>query len=260
MAKKVLKGLGILVFLLVIVWFLQPIFKYGLSVGNVFGVALCVMGILIILFYKKLADFGGVKKVIARLVTCCYIVGIAWCGYLSVLMFSAQDNPPPKNANLIILGAQVYSETSMSLSLSQRVDKAEEYLVQNPEALCIATGSQGSNEPCTEAIVQKNVLVNNGIDENRIYLEEDSTTTRENLRNSLVIAKENGMSNEFTIVTQGFHMYRAQQLARQEGIKAYSLVADTEPLLFSGYYGRELMSLTKWYIESLFTERNVAVE
>lgn len=260
MVKKVLKALGILIFLLIIVWFLQPIFRYGLNVGNYFGVALSIMGILIILFYKKLADSGGVKKAAARLITCCYILGIAWCGYLSVLMFSAQDNPPPENANLIILGAQVYNENSMSLSLSQRVDKAEEYLKGNPGSNCIATGSQGPNEPCTEAIVQRNHLVKAGIDEKRIYLEEDSTNTRENLRNALEIAGENGMSNEFAIVTQSFHMYRAQQLARQEGIAAYSLVADTEPLLFSGYYGRELMSLTKWYLESLFTERNVAVE
>jgi len=260
MAKKALKIMGIVILLLLIVWFLQPIFRYGLNVGNYFGIVVCGMGILIILFYKRPAAAGGVKKAVMRLFTCCYILGLAWCGYLSVLMFSAQDNPPPENTNLIILGAQVYSENSMSLSLSQRVDKAEEYLLQNPQALCIATGSQGPNEPCTEAIVQKNYLVKNGIDENRVYLEEDSANTRENLRNSLVIAKENGMTNEFAIVTQSFHMYRAQQLARQEGIVAYSLVTETEPLLFSGYYGRELMSLTKWYLESLFTERNVAVE
>ena len=45
------------------------------------------------------------------------------------------------------------------------------------------------------------------------------------------------MGTEVAVVTQGFHMYRAIQLAKAAGFEPYSLVAETDPLLFPEYYG-----------------------
>lgn len=252
MIKRILKVLGILVLSIGIVWFLQPVFKYGLNLGNYFGVFVCLLGIGIIVFYKRIADKGKMKKVIIRFITSFYIIGIVWCGILSGLMLSVQYASPPESANVIVLGAQVYSENSVSLTVAQRVKKAETYLKNNKENICIVTGGQGPNEPCTEALAQKNYMMQLGIEENRIIMEDESTNTRQNLENSLIIAKEMNLDNEFLIATQDFHMYRALQIANQVGVKAYPLIAETEPLLFSGYYGRELLSLTKWFAETLF--------
>ena len=80
-------------------------------------------------------------------------------------------------------------------------------------------------------------------------MEDQSSNTRENLRFAKEIAEEQGLGEEVAIVTQGFHMYRALQLAKAAGFTPYSLVAETDPLLFPEYYGRELLSLTKWQVE-----------
>ena len=74
------------------------------------------------------------------------------------------------------------------------------------------------------------------------------------LRLAQEIAQEQGMGEEIAVVTQGFHMYRATQLAKAAGFTPYSLVAETEPLLFPEYYGRELLSLTKWQVEHLLLD------
>ena len=177
-----------------------------------------------------------------------------WAGYLTALMLSATANTPPAGTPVVVLGARVYSAERMSVSLSNRVDKAYEYLAENPGALCIVTGGQGKDEPCPEAVTEKNALVGMGIQEERIFVEDQSHNTRENLQFAQEIAQEQGMGEEIAVVTQGFHMYRATQLAKAAGFTPYSLVAETDPLLFPEYYGRELLSLTKWQVEHLLLD------
>ena len=206
-------------------------------------------GAVDLLFYGKLSRQGGWKKAAARLAASFYCVGLAWALYLTALMFSAVYNTPPENTNVIVLGARVYSAERMSVSLSNRVERALSYLEENPESLCIVTGGQGRDEPCPEALTQKNALLAQGISEDRIFVEDQSSNTRENLRFAKEIAEEQGLGEEVAIVTQGFHMYRALQLAKAAGFTPYSLVAETDPLLFPEYYGRELLSLTKWQVE-----------
>ena len=68
-----------------------------------------------------------------------------------------------------------------------------------------------------------------GIDGSRIFMEDQSHNTRENLKFAMEIAQEQEMGEEVAIVTQGFHMYRATQLAKSAGFTPYSLVAETDP-------------------------------
>ena len=93
-----------------------------------------------------------------------------------------------------------------------------------------------------------------GVSEARIFVEDRSSNTRENMVFSRIVAEENGLGTEIVIVTQSFHMYRALMLAENAGFTPYALVADTDPVLFPLYYGRELLSLTKWNLEQLFLE------
>lgn len=252
--RKILKIAGCVLCSLGIIWFLLPILKGEFSIGMVFGILGCTVGLLLLLLFRRLSSRGGWKQVTVRFVTVLYVAGVLWCGYLTVLMNSALHVTPPENANVILLGAQVFGPEKPGVSLSYRIDAAFRYLEENPKAKCIVTGGQGKDEPCTEALTQKNLLVQRGIAEERIYLEDQSRNTRQNMRYAMEIAERENLGNAFAVVTQNFHMYRAMQLADSTGITAYSVVADTDPLLFPAYYGRELLSLTKWQVERLFLE------
>ena len=236
------------------VFFMLPVCKGGFGLGAAFGMFVCLLGLALLLLFGKLSRQGGWKQAAVRLVTAFYGLGLCWALYLTVLMFSATLNPPPENTNVVVLGARVYSAERMSISLTGRVEKAYEYLSGNPEAQCIVTGGQGSDEPCPEAVTQQNALIGMGIEEGRIFLEDRSHNTRENFKFAKEIADEQGMGTEVAVVTQGFHMYRAIQSAKAAGFAPYSLVAETDPLLFPEYYGRELLSLTKWQVERLVLE------
>lgn len=252
--RKILKVIAYVLFAIGCIWFLLPILRGGFKLGAIFGFVVCAVGILLVRFYKKAVEHGGWQKIAARVITVCYILGMAWAIFLTFQMFSVQYTTPPENTNIIVLGAQVYSAERMGRSLEARVERAYEYLSENPEAQCVTTGGQGSNEPCPEALTEKNVLVQKGIEADRIYMEDKSHNTRENMNFAMEIAEAEGLGSEFVITTQSFHMFRALKLAENTGIDAYPLKADTDPLLFPEYYGRELLSLTKWTVERLILE------
>ena len=137
------------------------------------------------------------------------------------------------------------------MSLRNRVERAYQYLQDNPESKCIVTGGQGNDEPCPESLTARNALIRMGIEPERIYFEDKSRNTRENLKYAMEEAKDKGLDTEVVVVSQNFHLYRAVRLAESAGFTASGLPAETDPIIYPSYYGRELLSLTKWYIEEL---------
>ena len=249
--QTVMKWVGKLLCLFGCIWFCLPILRAGFDLGAAFGVCVCLLGFFILHFYRRLAGKGDWKKAIVRLISVFYCLGLIWAGYLTGLMVSAQYRTPPAGTNVIVLGAQVYSAERMGVTLTNRVNRAFTYLTAYPEAVCIVTGGQGGDEPCPEALTERNALLRLGIEDERIYMEDQSRNTRQNMAFAKEIADREGLGTEFALVTQNFHMFRAMKLAEDAGITAYTLAADTDPLLLPEYYGRELLSLTKWHLELL---------
>ena len=90
---------------------------------------------------------------------------------------------------IIVLGAQVRKD-GPSPVLKYRLDKAVEYLNENPDTVCIVSGGQGSNEPWSEAEGMARYLQEKGIDTARILPEDKSQTTEQNITNSKMLMKE----------------------------------------------------------------------
>ena len=234
-----------------ILWFCMPILHGGFAEGSLFGVAVCGLGMAIALRFRRMVERGGWRKALARTAAVLYALGICWAGYLTVLIVTYQAAAPPPGRDVVVLGAQVYSAERMGMSLKNRVERAAEYLLENPESRCVVTGGQGGNEPCPESLTARNALVRLGIEPERIFAEDRSRNTRENLKYAMEAVQEHGLDTEVVVVSQSFHLYRAVRLAESAGFTASGLAAETDPIIYPSYYGRELLSLTKWYIEEL---------
>ncbi|MFQ7337065.1 MAG: YdcF family protein [Roseburia faecis] len=111
---------------------------------------------------------------------------------------------------IIVLGAQVRKDDPSPV-LKYRLDKAVEYLNENPDTVCIVSGGQGSNEPWSEAEGMARYLQEKGIDTARILTEDQSQTTGQNITNSKKLMKEGASVG---IVTNNFHVFRALQIAK----------------------------------------------
>lgn len=86
-------------------------------------------------------------------------------------------------------------------------------------------------------------LINKGIDASRLYKEENSTTTRENLLYSKQLIEEQGLHPVIAIATSEYHEYRAGQIAGKLGITYAAVPGKTAIWLFPTYYVRELYGI-----------------
>ncbi len=150
---------------------------------------------------------------------------------------------------MIILGARLYGEVP-SPALYERLKVAGEYLYNDTSLKVIASGGQGPDEYISEAEAMKRYLINNGIDENRVIIEDKSTSTFENISNSLNIIKEiDDLENpRVLLVTNKFHIFRSKLLANRLGAKAYGLPAEVPATIVVPQYIREYFAVIKSFI------------
>lgn len=83
-----------------------------------------------------------------------------------------------------MLGAGLNGDKPSAV-LEMRLEKARLYLQEHPQTVVIVSGGQGPTEPVSEAESMKNWLMEKGIPNSRIIMEDKSTTTAENIRYSL---------------------------------------------------------------------------
>jgi len=150
---------------------------------------------------------------------------------------------------VIVLGAGV-NGTQPSLTLRTRLDAALEYLEDYPDIPVVLTGGQGYGENITEAQCMYNYLTARGVDPARIILEERATSTAENFAFSKPLLQEAGIepaTNLIAVVTNDFHIYRANFIAVRQGyVFAFGVPAELPWLhLEVNYYVREAFAMVK---------------
>lgn len=127
-----------------------------------------------------------------------------------------RDKGRPDLDYIIVLGAQM-KPAGPSVVLKFRLDAAYDYLVANENTICVVSGGQGANEPCSEAEGMYAYLVERGIAPERILMEDKSTDTSENIAFSAEVI--GGTDKDVGIVTNNFHVFRGVMLARHAGFE-----------------------------------------
>lgn len=149
---------------------------------------------------------------------------------------------------LIVLGAGVRGDEPSEI-LQNRIDRAYQYMTENPDVICVATGGKGSDENISEAQCIYNHLTAMGIDGNRIWMEDKATSTIENFRYSvsLIEEKTGTAPRKITVLSNEFHLYRAGIMAEDCGLDANFVAAPTsKPLIRISYTIREIFALWKY--------------
>ena len=95
----------------------------------------------------------------------------------------------------------------------------------------------------------KRYLVRKGISEDRIIVEDKSTSTFENIKNAFEITDAMGMSRDVTIATSEYHIYRASLIARSQGAgKVTSAPSFTDLNLVPAYWVREWLGISHFFV------------
>lgn len=127
--------------------------------------------------------------------------------------------PPARADVIIVLGARVYPDGELSLTLSRRTEKGFAAWREGLAPAFIVCGGQGGDEPVSEARAMADHLMALGVPQDKIFLEDESTSTYENLTRALEIMQAQGMETAL-VVTSDYHMTRALWLCGDVGIQA----------------------------------------
>ena len=207
--------------------------------------AVSLLIVLILLFWNRFCSFVGKcwGKPLGRTALC--ITGlfaaaaVVTAAVISIFMIkAANDRPKDENTTVVVLGCQVRNGAP-SLMLAQRLRAAYDYLSEHESVKVVVSGGKGVDESVSEAQCMKDWLVDKGISPDRIFMEDKSVNTEENLSFSKKIINENGLPQRITIVTDGFHQLRADMLAERIGIESNNISAKTKWYLLLTYWVRE---------------------
>ena len=199
-------------------------------------------GAVLIRYGKNHPGFfpGWVKYAVSAVV----LLGIVCFAALCSLVVSGMKTSARKNLDyVVVLGAHVKGDVP-SKALELRLKAALKYARENEDTTLILSGGQGFGEDITEAKCMENYLTAHGISQERLVLEEKSTSTKENLKFSDELT---GCSKKNTgILSNNFHVYRAVKLAEKLGYKhPYGIAAVSDPIMQVHYVVREVAALVK---------------
>ncbi len=193
------------------------------------------------------------KKLLKGILICALIGAILLISLMTAIFACAKREYPAQSADcIIVLGARVWMDGELSLTLRARVDAALAAYQSGTANAIIVCGGQGGDEPISEARAMMNYLTAHGVEEENIFSDETSVNTKQNLQNAQAIMREHNMTTA-AIVTSDYHLTRAMWLAKDLGIDACGIKADT-PIRLStkiANYARESLSWVFYWIRRI---------
>lgn len=237
------------------IWCILPIFTYRIfNIGNGTGILVFTTFIILGLFWKKLKmrlcklRKSKIGRLLVRIVGFCIMLTTLLVVIESICIIGGASKKPDGTETLVVLGSKVNSY-GPSLMTAQRLKAAIKFMNEHPDTNCVLSGGQGPDEPFSEAKGMYDYMVSHGIDADRLYLEDRSTNTRENLKFSKEIIESEGLNEKIAIVSNEFHLYRAGLIAKKLGFDYSSIPGRSLLILFPTYYIRELYAiLAQWII------------
>ncbi len=194
--------------------------------------------------------------VITAVIFWCYIgIGTSMTPNQYANSYAAMEDSG-ENTAVLVFGCRTYGYTP-SLTLRLRLDAAYELLSALPNAVCIVSGGQGSNETVPEATAMRQYLIDHGISESRIITESNSHSTSENIRLTKDLISELGLTDKNIIgVSTGFHLPRISVLSEHYGLEM-ELCSAPSPSFAHHYVSmvREYLS----YIKMAFFDKAVII-
>lgn len=173
----------------------------------------------------------------------CMLIGI-----IVADLFAARYWPDYDKDFMIILGCGIRQDGTPTPLLRGRVDKALEFARKQKEAtgkdlIFVPSGGQGPNEVISESESMKNYLLSQGIPEERILMEDQSTTTFENMKFSKEKIMAIDPNAKIAYSTTNYHVFRSGLFARRVKMRAQGIGARTKWYFWPNAAVREFVGL-----------------
>lgn len=181
------------------------------------------------LFFLIKRKHRKLGKILIVALSVCLCIGLLMFMGAEVLVLQASAGDPANHCEyIVVLGAKV-NGTSPSYALSDRIQAAAAYLKANPDTVAVLSGGKGTDESISEAQCMFQNLVELGVSPERLWLEDRSTSTWENIVYSLdLIEEKTGVRPDtLGLITSDYHIYRAKLFAKDCGVTPVGIPART---------------------------------
>ncbi|MGN0317705.1 MAG: YdcF family protein [Lachnospira sp.] len=195
----------------------------------------------------EIKNYFVINPIIKYIFTAIIILGLSVFIILEALIINGMSKKCPEKCDyMIVLGCKIRGD-HITKSLRRRLEAACEYANDNPETIIIVSGGKGPDENLSEAQAMRDYLVEHGISDERIIMEDKSTDTNENMMYSKEYIADSDAS--VAIVTSNFHLFRSIRIARHQGINnVYGIPSPSDKVLFINYMVREAVGIMKDFL------------
>jgi len=212
------------------------------------------LGIILVLFGVFHIKFGNLidvkyPKIFLVFKVVMITILISFLAVESLIAFEGSKKQPVKSDYILVLGAGLWGEIPSDV-LYKRMDAALEYVNKNPDVKIILSGGKGPGEKITESEAMERYFVKHGVNKERIFREEKSTNTVENIKytKELISTFDKRENISVTIATSNFHMLRSKLIARSAGFEVHEYSAPILSWLIPVFYTREYFAVIKYVV------------
>jgi len=198
----------------------------------------------------KNTPFKGIKK-LWGLLKWSFVLLFVWLLYCYIILVTHPFEEDVSQADAaIVLGAALWNERP-SPALKERLNHALQLYKDNKVQYIIVSGGKGhANDKLSEAEGMKNYLIEQGVNETHIVLEQHATNTYENLLFTKSIIDKLQFQSVI-IVSHSYHAYRTNKMAHYLNYKQYQVSGIESQVLNKPYhYTREVLAYSKWVLNS----------
>ena len=187
--------------------------------------ALAIIALIVMQIYgpKILPNWSVILLSIPTTIAFYFFV-VFW-NFLSISIIYQFNQPKFNQDYIVVLGAGLIGGEKVTPLLAKRIDRAIQfYKKQSEETLSppqlLMSGGQGPDEKIPEAQAMREYALEQGIPDEDILMEAQSTNTLENMRFSKEIMERENPSGYHAIFTSNnYHIFRAGMYAEEVGLK-----------------------------------------
>lgn len=170
----------------------------------------------------------GHRRWVVTLAAILALLALIGLGFMVAIYAEAHDDETRSVDAIIVLGTTQNYGTPGTY-LESRLQHAYDLYEAGYADWIIVTGGRVEGDPFTEAGVSRDWLINLGVPEEVILYEDEGRNTWENMEGAWEAAEPHGIERVL-IVSDGFHLFRAERMANAVGFESYSSATPYSPI------------------------------
>ena len=170
----------------------------------------------------------GHRKWVVAIATVLALLGLTVLGFMAAIYAEARgDEARPVDA-IIVLGTTQWNGVPRPV-FEARLEHTLDLYNRGLAPTIIVTGGKQDGDNFTEAETAETWLVDRGVPEDAILMEDRGRDTWENMRGAREASRANNIQSVL-IVSDGFHLFRAERMADAVGFDAYTSPTPGSPI------------------------------